>query len=218
MLGEATISTVAISANAALLAAHDRDYKADLSYDGYGHGASEIAAAARAGGVRRFTAASNRDAAELRSAGFDVEHGRPSRALELYGLGDDTAFQQAMTVAAPVIGTKDVEPGDGVSYGYTFRASVHSTLALVGIGYADGLDRIASNRGFLFLGDEFRPIVGRVAMNVLMVDLGDGDCRLGDKAMVIGSGRTASQWASQIGRLAPEVVIEFGSKLRRVWA
>lgn len=217
MLGEARISTAAISANAARLVARDQDFVADVSFDGYGHGAREVAAAARAGGALRFAVASEREAVRLGDAGFVAERRASSTAHELYGLGHDAAFRPAMTVTAPVVATKRVQPGDGVSYGYTYRASAHSTLALVGIGYADGLDRIASNVGTLLLAGKYRPIVGRVAMNVVMVDLGDDGCFPGDESIVFGSSRRVADWAAQIGRRAPEVVIGFGSRLTRVW-
>lgn len=220
MLGEARISLAAISANAALLAARDRDFVADVSFDGYGHGALQAAVAARQGGALRFGVSSDREALELRDAGLltGIIRDAPSSAIDLYGLGDDPAYGAVMSVVAPVVGIKVVGPGDGVSYGYTFRASSHSTLALVGIGYADGLDRVASNRGSVSLGERSRPIVGRVAMNVMMVDLGNDASFPGDEAVVFGGSRRAIEWASQIGRRASEVAIEFGSKLQRVWA
>lgn len=107
-----------------------------------------------------------------------------------------------------------------MSYGYTYRAPSRTNLALVGIGYADGLDRAASNLGSLLLGGLERRIVGRVAMNALVLDLGTGTVSVGDEAVVFGDPRrgepTASAWASLLGKSAAEVATVFGTHLPRV--
>ena len=136
---------------------------------------------------------------------------------ELYGLAEDRKLRPAMRVTALVIAIKTIEAGEGVSYGYTWRAARRTNLALVGIGYADGLDRIASNIGSLFLAGTVRPIAGRVAMNALVLDLGDDRVSLGEEAVVFGDERrgepSASSWASVLGKTAVEVV--FGAHLPR---
>lgn len=219
MLGEARIALRAIAANAAILVARDEACIADVSFDGFGHGAEVSARAAIAGGVTRLVVGSGAEAAALASVGLTATVSQDHRgANNLYGLGPDRDYEPAMSVSAPVLGTKRVEPGDGVSYGYTFRATARSTLALVGIGYADGLDRAASNVGTLLLGGVSRRIVGRVAMNVLMVDLGDSSVEPGEHAIVFDVRRRPSDWAMSIGRQPAEVAIEFGTKLSRVWS
>jgi len=220
VLGQARISSSAIAANAARLVDHHRDFVADVSFDGYGHGVVAAAGAARAGGASRFAVASDAEATILLELGFLVVRrtDAQSSAAQLYGLDGDRAFVPAMTVVAPVVGLKQVHSGDGVSYGYTFRATRSSSLAMLGIGYADGLDRAAGNRGNVLLGGTLCPIVGRVAMNVMMVDLGDSELALGVEAIVIGPERRPVDWAAQIGRVAAEVVVEFGSRLPRVWS
>ncbi len=216
----ARVSTEAISANAALLARRPGGLVADVSFDGYGHGAIAAARAAIAGGATSIGVSRDVDADELRAAGISVSIvvGRPQAMLELYGLTDDARFVPAMRVSAEVVGTKTVEPGDGVSYGYTFRATRRGALAMIAIGYADGLDRAASNVGTILLGGGPRRIAGRVAMNVHMLDVGDHPVSAGDEAVVFGPERRASEWAASIGRRADEVAIEFGQKLPRSWS
>lgn len=218
MLAEARIASRTLSANARVLLSQHDDFAADVSFDGFGHGAEVAARAALEAGVTRIVVATEPEVAKLATVGLPstVVHDH-ERALDFYGLGSDGRFQPAMSVVAPVLGMKRVEPGDGVSYGYTFRAAASSQLALVGIGYADGLDRAASNVGTLELGGRERRIVGRVAMNVLMVDLGDDDVTLGDLAVVFDAHRRPADWARAIGRQPAEVATEFGSKLARVW-
>jgi alanine racemase len=124
-------------------------------------------------------------------------------------------------VSALVVGTKSIDSGESVSYGYTWTATARTNLALVGIGYADGLDRIASNVGSLMLGGVPRRIVGRVAMNALVLDLGQHSAAIGDEVVVFGdpaAGEPAVwDWAKSLGRPCAEIVSVFGSHLPRVY-
>src|SRR5450830_313358 len=163
-LNEARIDLSAIRANAAVLArrAGQRLLVADVAADGYGHGALAVARAAIEGGASAVSVSELPEALELRGAlelgdaGSVIEvistrgsSGLPllrggveavSAGAALYGLTDDPELRPAMRVSARVVGTKTIEAGDGVSYGLTYRASARTNLALVGIGYADGLD------------------------------------------------------------------------------
>ena len=66
-----------------------------------------------------------------------------------------------------------VEAGAGVSYGYTHRTEAATTLGLVGLGYADGVPRLGSNRAELAIDGTRHRLVGRIAMDQLVIDLGD---------------------------------------------
>ncbi|HEY8911797.1 alanine racemase [Lacisediminihabitans sp.] len=236
----AQIDLSAIRDNAAVLAARvaPRLLAADLAADGYGHGAVATALAALRGGAASLTVSELDDARELRDAGIAVDivaqRGLPSSGTArtwhdhevysagaaLYGLVEDAELRPAMRVSALVVGTKTIEAGEGVSYGYTYRAAARTNLALVGIGYADGLDRIASNVGTLLLGGKPRTIAGRVAMNALVLDLGEDTVRVGDEAVVFGDESRgeprAAAWAAALGRSAAEVVSVFGQHLPRM--
>lgn len=198
----ARIDVDAIRANASVLASRIGGFVADVSADAYGHGMVAASHAALDGGA---TSVSKRPV---------------SGAGELYGFTDNARFRATMRVSALVVGVKTIEVGDGVSYGYTWRAPARTNLALVGIGYADGLDRSASNAGSLLLGGQSRRIVGRVAMNALVLELGDDEARVGDEAVVYGERRdgepSIASWARAIGRSAPEVASVFGAHLVRV--
>ncbi|MES2171843.1 MAG: alanine racemase C-terminal domain-containing protein [Actinomycetota bacterium] len=210
MLHSVRIDLDAVRANARTLATHG-DFVADVSFDGWGHGAVGSAHAAVEGGASALAIDSDAEEAELVAAGFTVPILRTAvHPGRLYGLLD--GYVPAMLVTSEIVGLKPVTAGDGVSYGYTFRASKPSTLGLVGIGYADGLDRAAGNIGSLVVRGRERPIVGRVAMNVVMVDLGDDVVPVGESVEVFGRTRRAAVWAESIGRRAEEVVLEFGAR------
>ena len=99
--------------------------------------------------------------------------------IALYGLdplgGDPAAhgLRPAMTVRAGVALTKRVPAGVGVSYGHTYFPDRETTLALVPVGYADGVPRAAGNRAPVLAGGEQRTIAGRVCMDQFVLDVGD---------------------------------------------
>jgi alanine racemase len=242
MLAEVRIDVAAIRDNARLLAARTegRELLADVSCDGYGHGVVPSATAALEGGATWLGVDSLTDADLLRRAGIrapvlalqplegtgadevGVEVGeRPELVrsdIGLYGLGVDSRLRAAMRVSVSVVGTKSIGAGEGVSYGYLFRASRRTNLALLSIGYANGVDRVASNVGGIMLAGRERRIAGRVAMNALVLDLGDDTASVGDEATVFGGDRRAQHWAESIGRRADEVAIGFGQNLPRSWS
>ncbi len=143
--------------------------------------------------------------------------GTPS--ADAYGLAEDRRLRPAMRVSALVVGVKTIEAGEGVSYGYTYRAPRRTNLALVGIGYADGVDRFAGNRSLLLLRGVPRLIAGRVAMNALVLELGDDTASVGDEAVLFGDPRAGephiASWAAALGKSAEEIAIAFGSHLPR---
>lgn len=244
-LCEATIDRAALRDNARTLAAFadDRPLLADVSADGHGHGAVEASLAALAGGAQWLRVTSAADALVLRKAGIRAPivaaletkvargtgvflAGDPAVPLlqdpgvALYGLGEEARrlrLASAMRVSAVVLTTKTIERGDGVSYGYTYRAEKTTGLAMVAIGYADGLDRRAGNTSSILLAGKQRRIVGRVAMNAAVVELRDDRVAVGDTAIVLGGDGEASaaRWADTLGVTEDEVVTVFGRHLSR---
>jgi alanine racemase len=129
--------------------------------------------------------------------------------------GESFGLRPAMTARARVALTKRVPAGQGVSYGHTYVTERETTLALVPLGYADGVPRHGSNIGPVQLGGERRTIAGRVCMDQIMVDVGDDPVVAGDVATLFGPGDdgspTATDWADAIGTINYEVVTRFGS-------
>lgn len=131
----------------------------------------------------------------------------------------DLGLRPALMLSVPVIGVKRVRAGEGASYGYTWRAPVDTRVALLPIGYADGIERVASNRAKVLLGGRLRPVVGRIAMNAMTVDLGDDDVALGDEAVLFGDPAaghpTVDDWADATGTINYEVVARLSPRLPR---
>ncbi|MBO0870433.1 MAG: alanine racemase [Micromonosporaceae bacterium] len=143
-------------------------------------------------------------------AHFDLV--RPGIAV--YGLspvaGRDFGLRPAMTVRGRVVIAKRVPAGSGVSYGHTYTTQRPATLAVVPLGYADGLPRAASNRGPVRLAGATRTIAGRVCMDQIVLDCGDDEVRPGDVATLFGPGDagepTADDWAEAAGTINYEIV------------
>ena len=154
-------------------------------------------------------------------AHFDLV--RPGIAV--YGLsplprGDESSatarsLRPAMTARARVALTKRVAAGQGVSYGHTYVTERETTLALVPLGYADGVPRHASNAGPVRLAGRNRTIAGRVCMDQIVLDCGDDPVAPGDVATLFGPGDdgepTATDWADVVGTINYEIVTRFGS-------
>ncbi|MET7417802.1 alanine racemase [Dactylosporangium sp. NPDC005555] len=139
--------------------------------------------------------------------------------LSTYGLspipGAAPDLRPAMSVHARVALVKPVPAGEGVSYGHTYKILKDTSLALVPVGYADGVPRSASSRGLVEIGGKIRRVVGRVCMDQIVVDCGDDDVRAGDEAVLFGAGTrgepTADDWAAAAGTINYEIVTRMGS-------
>jgi alanine racemase len=153
---------------------------------------------------------------------FDIV--RPGIAI--YGLDPmdrpvtQSPLRPAMTLQARVALVKRVPAGEGVSYGHDWTTPAETTLALVPVGYADGVPRRLNREGRMrvLLGGALRPVVGRVCMDQVIVDCGDADVRVGDRVVLFGPGDdgepTAQDWADELGTIHYELVT--GIHWRRV--
>lgn len=137
--------------------------------------------------------------------------------IAVYGLSPipergDMGLRPAMTLKCSVVLVKSVKMGDGVSYGHTWIADRDTTVALLPVGYADGVYRNLSGRFDVLINGTLRRSVGRVCMDQCVVDLGPGktDVTEGDQAILFGPGTagewTAQHWADVLGTIHYEVV------------
>ncbi|TXK05459.1 alanine racemase [Microbacterium mitrae] len=133
------------------------------------------------------------------------------------GLVDGTT--PAVRFAGHVLGVKDLKAGEGVSYGYTFVAPTDTRVALVTGGYAQGLVRALGNNLDPLVAGARRRIVGRVAMDVCVVDIGDASVHAGEDVVFLGDSErgepTIAEWAKITGMQAEELVAPLGLRARR---
>lgn len=156
--------------------------------------------------------------------------------LALYGLSpledttsEDWGLRPAMTVQTFISSVKEVPAGQGVSYGLRYRTERPTTLALVPVGYADGVPRVATGGPVRIYPTGDAPAtyaeVGRIAMDQMVVDLGRpglSDPELGylhAPVVLFGSGEnpSVSEWAEAAGTINYEIVTRMSARLDRVY-
>jgi alanine racemase len=148
--------------------------------------------------------------------------------IALYGLSPvptlgDMGLMPAMTVKCTVALVKSIRAGEGVSYGHTWIAQQDTTVALMPIGYADGVFRSLGGRLEVQINGRRRPGVGRICMDQFLVDLGPGavDVADGDEAILFGSGTrgepTAQEWADLLDTIHYEVVTSPRGRIIRTY-
>ncbi|WP_147038975.1 alanine racemase [Microbacterium aerolatum] len=146
--------------------------------------------------------------------------------IGLYGLSpfDDRSsaelgLRPAMTLRGAVAAVRRVPAGSGVSYGYDHRTNHDTTLALVPLGYADGIPRQASGRGPVVINGQRFAVAGRVAMDQFVVDVGDAHVAVGDEVVLFGDptlgAPSATEWANAAGTINYEIVTRVGNRVPR---
>jgi alanine racemase len=144
---------------------------------------------------------------------LSLEMVRPGLGIYgLYPLGvdqRDLGLAPALTLKSRIVRLTALAPGDPVSYGRTWRASRPSLIGLVMCGYADGLPRNVSNRGNVLVRGRRAPIVGRVCMDMCMVDVTDvPDVATGDEVVLIGCQGGEEIGADEVAELGNTISYE----------
>ncbi|WAL40175.1 alanine racemase [Brevibacterium sp. BRM-1] len=152
--------------------------------------------------------------------------------LSLYGLspfadrtGADLGLRPAMELRSSVLTVKVVPAGHGASYGLLYRAPRDTRFALIAGGYADGIPRAASGSAQVTIRGRRFPVVGRIAMDQMIADIGPADApdalpiAPGDTVIVMGDGTTgpsAEEWGAWSGSINYEIVTRVGPRADRV--
>jgi len=125
----------------------------------------------------------------------------------------------AMTLQAGLASIKRVGAGEGVSYGHAYTTKLETTVALVPLGYADGIPRAATNLAPVMIGGRRFTVSGRVCMDQFVVDVGDLPIEVGQPAVLFGPGRdgepTAQDWADGLDTIHYEIVTRIGARVTR---
>jgi alanine racemase len=143
--------------------------------------------------------------------------------IGLYGVEPirdrDHGLRPAMTLRGRAIMVKRVAGGTGVSYEHEYVTDRDTTLALVPLGFADGVPRLLSNRGEVAVNGVRCPVAGRVAMDQFVADVGDTPVQIGDEVVLFGTGEhgepTALEWADWAQTNAHEILTGIGGRVPR---
>lgn len=144
--------------------------------------------------------------------------------LSLYGLSPledqdstDLGLLPVMRLVSQVVNLKDVPSGHGASYGLTFTAASDTRFALVPGGYGDGIARSASNRAEVSIRGRRYPVVGRIAMDQMIVEVGAGEVAIGDEVVIFGpEGPSAAEWGAWADTINYEIVTRISDRVDRV--
>lgn len=135
----------------------------------------------------------------------------------LYGIGGgDKALKPVLSLRAPLLQVKSVEKSDFVGYGLR-RLETTAKLGIVGVGYGHGISGRLSDRGVVWINGQRCPIVGRICMDFLTVDLTGTDAHPGDDAWIVGGGISAATVAKSSGTIDYETVTCLADKTERIY-
>lgn len=151
--------------------------------------------------------------------GFDLA--RPG--VSLYGGGPferpDPRIAAVATFSAPILQVRRVPPGESVGYGASYTADRDRDVAIVGAGYADGVLRAAFPSGAVWFDGAPRPLLGRVSMDLIAIDVSDCPAaRPGELVELFGSNLPVDEAAAMAGTIAYELLTSVGPRVTRVAA
>lgn len=117
---------------------------------------------------------------------------------------------------------KKVAAGTTIGYGRTWTAPQDTWIATIPVGYADGFNRLFSNRGRVLIAGQSYPIVGRVCMDQSMVNLGpETNLTVGERVVLIGQSEaeqiTCDEWAQTLGTITYEITCQINSRVERIY-
>jgi alanine racemase len=146
----------------------------------------------------------------------------PSRQTRTAMNGAHFDLEPALSLHSKVVAVRGVEAGAPIGYGGSYHAPKRTRIGIVPLGYADGIPRLLSNRGAFLVGGKRCPIVGRVCMNMTMIDLAaTPDAEAGDDVTLLGrqgeAQITADEWAQWAETINYEIVTRLPAELPRAY-
>ncbi len=124
-------------------------------------------------------------------------------------------LEPAVSILTRLISVKEVPEGHPISYGRTFVAPEPMKVGVVAFGYADGLMKSLSNRGYLLYGSSRLPILGNITMDMTVVGLEGTRAKVGDWVTVVGKERTFGDLAREAGTIPYELMCNVSSRVKR---
>jgi alanine racemase len=146
--------------------------------------------------------------------------------LLLYGvvpppLASTLPLRPVLSLRSRIVGVKHIRSGESVSYGAHFVAERPTRVAVVPAGYADGIDLRLAGRGAVLVRGRRAPIVGAVAMDMIMIDMTDIEAYPGDEVVLLGTQGDqridVREMAAAIGTIPWEILCRLGSRIERVY-
>ncbi|NPA32515.1 MAG: alanine racemase [Aquificae bacterium] len=124
-------------------------------------------------------------------------------------------LKPALRLKARLISVKEVPEGFPISYGGTYRTKKRTRIGVVAFGYADGLMKSLSNKGYLLFKGKKLPILGNITMDMTIVELGDCDARVGDWVDIVNEERSFSALSRDAGTIPYEIMCNLSTRVER---
>ena len=142
--------------------------------------------------------------------------------IGLYGVGVNTDEQKHLlnvsSLKTTISQIKKVDAGETVGYSRKGKITKPTTIAVVPIGYADGLNRKLSNGiGHLYINNKPAPIIGNVCMDMCMIDITDINAQEGDEVIVFNSAETLNNLANTLGTISYEILTSVSARVKRIY-
>ncbi len=162
----------------------------------------------------------------LNSAGInkftDAQFDMVRLGISMYGIGvnpDDTpALENAITLKSSISQIKKVPEKGSIGYSRNFITDKDMIIAIVPVGYADGISRKLSNgQGKLFVNGKFAPIVGNICMDMCMIDISDIPAKEGDEVIIFGKEYPITEIAKDMETIPYEILTGIGKRVKRVY-
>ena len=142
--------------------------------------------------------------------------------IGLYGVSNDVDEQKYLenvgTLKSIISQIRTIQAGESVGYGRGFIANKTSKIATIPIGYADGISRAwGNNIGFVTINKQKATIIGRICMDMLMVDVSGINCKEGDQVILFGESPTVTFMAKQLQTIPYEILTSISQRVKRVF-
>lgn len=152
--------------------------------------------------------------------GADYRQDMVRAGISLLGGGPeerpDSRLKPVVTLTAPVLDIRNLQPGDRVGYGFSFTADRTMRVATVAAGYTDGVIRAAMGRGHAWAAGALRQLLA-VNMDLLVIDIGDGEVAVGDPVELLGPHALLDDVAAAAGTVAHEILVRLSPRAERVY-
>jgi len=150
------------------------------------------------------------------SANFDMVR----LGIGLYGLIKEISNQtkNALSFTTQISQIKTIKKGETVGYGRTFKAEKETTIAIIPVGYADGLRReLSQGKWELVINGKLTPIIGSICMDMCMVNISDISCKPGDEVEIFGNQQTIFKMAKTLNTIPYEIISSISNRVHRVY-
>lgn len=142
--------------------------------------------------------------------------------IVVYGYTDklhNFGFKPILSLKSKVVLVRKVYKDESISYGMTWKANRDTKVAIIPIGYADGLSRKLSNNWEVKINGKYYPIRGKVCMDIIIVDVGQDNIREDDEVLIFGDDErlNANTMADRIDTITHEILVRIGDRVRRVY-